>query len=230
MTAAKNPASPKAAKALKPAPERIQGLFAALAEAIPNPTTELVSETPFQLLVAVVCSAQMTDAGVNRATEPLFKIIKTPADMLKLGEEALQEYLKSINYWRTKAKNVMALSQKLVERHNGEVPATREELETLPGVGRKTANVILNVLFHQPTIPVDTHVFRVSHRLGLATGATPEAVEAELEAVVPPAYRPDAHHLLILHGRYTCTAKAPKCATCPVAAFCPSFPLPQAAK
>lgn len=201
---------------------RVAALFQALQTHNPNPTTELIAHTPFQLLVAVVLSAQMTDAGVNKATAPLFQTVKTPQDVLDMGEEALANALKSINYWRTKARHVVALSQQLVVQFGGQVPHTREALQSLPGVGRKTANVVLNVLYGAPTMPVDTHVFRVAHRLGLAMGKTPEGVEEELYRIIPQTALPHAHHWLILLGRYTCTARAPKCGQCPVACFCPS--------
>jgi len=204
----------------KAKPQDIVAIFKAFQQANPHPRTELLYHTPYQLLVAVVLSAQATDRGVNLATEPLFKKVKTSADMLAFGEPALLEAIKSIGLFRTKAKNVMALSAQLEQQHGGNVPRTREELEALPGVGRKTANVVLNQLYGQPTIAVDTHVFRVARRLGLSRGNTPEAVEADLHKVIPAEFQQHAHHWLILHGRYTCVARKPKCAVCPVAVYC----------
>jgi endonuclease III len=186
----------------------------------PAPETELVHETPFTLLVAVVLSAQATDAGVNKATPALFKVADTPARMVKLGEERLRDYIKTIGLYRTKAKNLIALSQKLIDEHGGEVPREREALEALPGVGRKTANVVLNVAFGEETIAVDTHIFRVGNRTGLATGKTPREVEDKLNAIVPAQYRRHAHHWLILHGRYTCVARRPLCEKCIIADLC----------
>lgn len=202
-------------------PQRVRALFETFREGNPNPTTELAYTNPFQLLVAVVLSAQMTDKGVNKATAPLFENIQTPAQMLALGEEGLLPYLKSINYNRTKAKNVLALSAALEHQHAGQVPSTHAELTALPGVGNKTANVILNTLFHAPTIAVDTHVLRVAQRLGLSTGTTPAAVEADLLKSIPAEFIPNAHHWLILHGRYVCVARTPKCGGCPVEKLCP---------
>jgi endonuclease-3 len=191
-----------------------------LAEARPDPTTELGNINPFTLLVAVVLSAQATDAGVNKATEPLFKVADTPEKMLALGEARLIDYIKTIGLFRTKAKNVIGLARMLIDRHGGTVPASREALEALPGVGRKTANVVLNVAFGEPTIAVDTHIFRVGNRTGLAPGKTPLAVEEALEKIVPPRFKHGAHHWLILHGRYVCIARKPRCAACVVAALC----------
>jgi endonuclease-3 len=199
---------------------RIEEIFARFAAANPEPRGELYYTNPFTLLVAVVLSAQATDAGVNKATPALFAIADTPEKMAALGEERVREAIKTIGLFRTKAKNVVALSQLLVERHGGAVPQTREELTALPGVGRKTANVVLNIAFHQPTIAVDTHLFRISNRLPLAKGATPEAVEKGLEAVVPEKYLLHAHHWLILHGRYVCKARKPECGRCIVADLC----------
>jgi endonuclease-3 len=193
---------------------RIEAIFSRLADACPEPKGELFYTNPFTLLVAVVLSAQATDAGVNKATPALFDEADTPEKMVALGEDRVREAIKTIGLFRTKAKNVVALSRLLIERHGGNVPQTREELTALPGVGRKTANVVLNIAFHQPTIAVDTHIFRVSNRLPLAKGATPEAVEAGLEAVVPPNYLLHAHHWLILHGRYVCKARKPECGRC----------------
>jgi endonuclease-3 len=200
--------------------ENVARFFALLAAERPDPTTELDYINPYTLLVAVVLSAQATDVGVNRATEPLFKIADTPAKMVTLGEPKLRDYIKTIGLYRTKAANVIGLSEMLLEKHGGEVPANREALEELPGVGRKSANVVLNVAFGQPTIAVDTHIFRVANRTGLAPGKDPRAVEAALEAVVPPQYLQHAHHWLILHGRYVCTARNPKCPSCAVNHLC----------
>jgi endonuclease-3 len=196
--------------------QRIRTLFETFRAQNPAPTTELHYTTPFQLLVAVVLSAQMTDKGVNKATAPLFAKIQTPAQMVALREEGLLPYLASINYNRTKAKNVLALSRALVENHGGEIPQTQAQLTALPGVGNKTANVILNTLFHVPVIAVDTHVLRVSQRLGLTTATTPDNAAADLLKIIPPEFLPHAHHWLILHGRYVCTARSPRCGDCPV--------------
>jgi endonuclease-3 len=198
----------------------IPEFFARLKKAIPEPETELEYETVYQLLVAVVLSAQATDAGVNRATEPLFKIIKTPQQMLALGERKLISYIKTIGLYRTKARNVMGLSKLLVENHGGEVPHSHEELQALPGVGRKTANVVMNVAFGEATIAVDTHIFRVGNRTGLAPGKTPLEVELRLLKRVPDEYRLHAHHWLILHGRYSCKARKPECPRCVVNDLC----------
>jgi endonuclease-3 len=200
---------------------RTQAILAELAKANPSPTTELDYGNPYQLLVAVVLSAQATDKGVNKATKGLFTQVTTPQHMVALGEDALLTHIKTIGLYRAKGKNVIALSQQLISHHNGEVPRNREELERLPGVGRKTANVVLNTVWGEPTMAVDTHVFRVAHRLGLSRGKTPRAVEDDLMALLPPAYAQHAHHWFILHGRYTCTARAPKCASCPVNHLCP---------
>ena len=201
-------------------PAVIPEFFARLKKAIPEPVTELEYDSVYQLLVAVVLSAQATDAGVNRATEPLFKIVKTPQQMLKLGEKKLIGYIKSIGLFRTKARNVIALSKILVEKHGGEVPHTHEELQELPGVGRKTANVVMNVAFGEATIAVDTHIFRVGNRTGLAPGKNPLEVELKLLKRVPEEYRLHAHHWLILHGRYTCKARQPECPRCVVNDLC----------
>ena len=204
--------------------------FRRLAEANPSPTTELESTNPYQLLVAVVLSAQATDASVNIATKPLFERIKTPPQMVDFGEERLREAIKTIGLFNTKAKNVIALSQALIDRHGGDVPRTREELQALPGVGRKTANVVLNTAFGEETFAVDTHVFRVCNRTGLAPGKTVDEVEAKLEKIVPQPFRRDAHHWLILHGRYTCKARLPECWRCPVIDLCrykPKTPSPE---
>jgi endonuclease-3 len=194
--------------------------FRRLAEANPSPTTELESGNPYQLLVAVVLSAQATDASVNIACRPLFERIKAPRQMVDFGEERLRDAIKTIGLFNTKAKNVIALSQALIDRHNGEVPKTREELQALPGVGRKTANVVLNTAYGEETFAVDTHVFRVCNRTGLAPGKTVDEVEAKLEKIVPQPFRRDAHHWLILHGRYTCKARLPECWRCPVIDLC----------
>jgi len=191
-----------------------------LAETRPIPRTELEFLNPFTLLVAVVLSAQATDVGVNRATPALFALADTPAAMLALGEERVAGLIRTIGLYRTKAKNVVALSRLLVERHHGEVPREREALEALPGVGRKTANVVMNVAFEEPTIAVDTHIFRVGNRTGLAPGKTPHAVELGLEAVTPAQYKLNAHHWLILHGRHVCKARKPDCPNCVVASLC----------
>ncbi|WP_341633592.1 endonuclease III [Sphingomonas agri] len=200
--------------------DQVFEFFRRLAEANPSPTTELEFTNPYTLLVAVVLSAQATDAGVNIATRPLFGRISSPDQMIDLGEEDLREAIKTIGLFNTKAKNVIALSKALIEHHGGEVPATREQLQELPGVGRKTANVVLNTAFGQETFAVDTHVFRVCNRSGLAPGKTVEEVEAKLERIVPQPFRRDAHHWLILHGRYTCKARLPECWRCPVTDLC----------
>jgi endonuclease III len=205
--------------------------FRRLAEANPAPTTELNYSNPYTLLVAVVLSAQATDAGVNIATRDLFKRINTPRQMVDFGEDALREQIKTIGLFNTKAKNVIALSEALIRDHGGEVPRTREELEKLPGVGRKTANVVLNTAFGEETFAVDTHVFRVCNRTGLAPGKTVEVVEAKLDKIVPQPFRRDAHHWLILHGRYICKARLPECWRCPVIDLCrykPKTPSPEA--
>ena len=200
--------------------EQVFEFFHRLAEANPSPTTELCYTNPYTLLVAVVLSAQATDASVNVACAPLFKQIKTPWQMLELGEEALREAIKTVGLFNTKAKNVILLSQALIDRHGGEVPRTRDELQALPGVGRKTANVVLNTAFGEETFAVDTHVFRVCNRTRLAPGKTPDEVEAKLDRIVPQPFRRDAHHWLILHGRYTCKARLPECWLCPVVDLC----------
>lgn len=202
------------------APAEIEAFFARLAAANPAPRTELAYLNPFTLLVAVVLSAQATDIGVNKATKALFAEAPTPQAMLDLGEERLREHIRTIGLYRNKAKNVMALSRILVERHGGEVPRERAALEALPGVGRKTANVILNTAFGEPTIAVDTHVFRLANRTGLAPGRTPDAVEARLNEVVPERFKHGAHHWLILHGRHVCKARRPECPHCVVRDLC----------
>jgi len=194
--------------------------FRRLAEENPSPTTELVSSNPYQLLVAVVLSAQATDASVNVATRPLFERIKTPRQMVDFGEQRLRDAIKTIGLFNTKAKNVIALSQALIDRYGSEIPRTREQLEELSGVGRKTANVVLNTAFGEETFAVDTHVFRVCNRTGLAAGKTVEEVERKLDKIVPQPFRRDAHHWLILHGRYTCKARLPECWRCPVIDLC----------
>jgi len=201
-------------------PSEVERFFALLAKERPDPTTELGFINPYTLLVAVVLSAQATDVSVNKATEPLFRIADTPEKMLALGEARLIDCIRTIGLFRTKARNVIALSRILLEQHNGMVPPLREALEALPGVGRKTANVVLNVAFGQATIAVDTHIFRVANRTGLAPGKTPLDVEAGLERVVPERYRMHCHHWLILHGRYVCTARKPRCESCAVRALC----------
>ncbi len=195
-------------------------IFTRLATAIPDPTTELNYTNPFELLVAVVLSAQATDKGVNQATARLFAVANTPESILALGEEGLKSHIKTIGLFNSKAKHIIELCRLLLERHEGEVPATREALEALPGVGRKTANVILNTAFGQPTIAVDTHIFRVSNRTGNAPGKNVLEVEQKLERHVPKAHKKDAHHLLILHGRYTCIARKPRCGSCVIADLC----------
>ena len=203
--------------------------FRRLAEANPHPETELESGNSYQLLVAVVLSAQATDAGVNRATRRLFAEVETPAQMLTLGEDGLKQHIKTIGLFNSKAKNVIALSQALVDQHGGEVPASRDALEKLAGVGRKTANVVMNCAFGAETFAVDTHIFRVGNRTGLAKGKTPLAVELKLEKAVPQPFRLHAHHWLILHGRYICKARRPECWRCPVidlCAFKPKTPAP----
>lgn len=197
-----------------------RAIFTRLKQANPAPTTELKYRTPFELLVAVILSAQATDKGVNKATEQLFKAANTPQAMLKLGLRGLKRYVKSIGLFNTKAANILKTSKILVEQHGGEVPRTREALEALPGVGRKTANVILNTAFGEPTIAVDTHIFRVANRTGLAPGRNVREVETKLMQAVPRTYRQDAHHWLILHGRYICVARAPRCAICPIYDLC----------
>ncbi len=207
----------------------IAELYRRLADRTPNPETELEYLNTYTLLVAVVLSAQATDAGVNLATRDLFKKVQTPQQMLELGEERLREAIKTIGLFNTKAKNVILLSRVLVEQYDGEVPADRDLLVALPGVGRKTANVVMNTAFGAETFAVDTHIFRVSNRTGLAPGKNPLEVELKLEKVTPPPYRRDAHHLLILHGRYVCKARTPECWRCVIADICrykPKTPAP----
>jgi endonuclease III len=203
---------------------RTEAIFERLAAANPAPKGELKYINPFTLLVAVVLSAQATDAGVNKATPALFAIADTPEKMAALGEERITEKIKTIGLYRTKAKNLVALSRAIVERHGGETPRSREELEALPGVGRKTANVVLNTVFGEPTLAVDTHVFRVANRLAIAPGKTPREVEDGLLRVVPDRFLPHAHHWLILHGRYVCMARKPLCGVCVVVDLCPYEP------
>ena len=195
-------------------------LFARLKAANPNPRTELEFKNPYTLLVAVVLSAQATDKGVNKATAPLFAKVDSPQKMVALGETRLREAIKTIGLFNTKAKNVIALSEALIRDHGGKVPEDREALEKLPGVGRKTANVVLNVAFGHATIAVDTHIFRVANRTGLAPGTTPLEVERGLEKIIPEAYKRDSHHWLILHGRYVCVARKPNCPACVIADLC----------
>jgi endonuclease III len=214
ISAAKKPAARKypAAKA--------EALYAALAAGNPDPRTELAFTDPYTLVVAVALSAQATDVSVNKATTGLFKAANTPRKMLALGEAGVAEHIRTIGLWPNKAKNVIALSQMLIDEFGGTVPQTRDELVRLPGVGRKTANVVLNEAFGQPTMAVDTHIFRVSNRTGLARGKTPDKVEAALERVTPEIYRKGAHHWLILHGRYVCKARKPECWRCSIEALC----------
>ena len=200
--------------------EQVFEFFRRLAEENPSPTTELEYENPYTLLVAVVLSAQATDASVNIATRPLFERAKTPEQMVSLGEAKVRDAIKTIGLFNTKAKNVIALSEALIRDHGSKVPGTREELEKLPGVGRKTANVVLNTAFHEETFAVDTHIFRVCNRTGLATGKDVLKVELKLEKVVPQPFRLNAHHWLILHGRYICKARKPECWRCPVIDLC----------
>ena len=216
---------PSPRKAAKRAPrglgkEKTYEIFRILADDRPDPKTELDFVNPYTLVVAVALSAQATDVGVNKATKKLFEIADTPEKMLALGEEGVAQHIKTIGLWRNKAKNVIALSQLLIDEFGGEVPQTRDELTRLPGVGRKTANVVLNEAFGHATIAVDTHIFRVSNRTGLAPGKTPDDVEDQLERVTPLEFKKGAHHWLILHGRYVCIARKPKCWTCPIDALC----------
>ena len=199
---------------------RRQEIFTRLRNANPEPTTELLYGNPFQLLIAVILSAQATDTGVNKATRALFKKVKTPRAMLKLGEEGLREHIKTIGLYNTKARNILRSCAMLEEQHGGKVPEDRAALEALPGVGRKTANVVLNTAFGQPTIAVDTHIFRVSNRTGIAPGKNVVEVEQRLLRLVPDEFRQDAHHWLILHGRYTCVARKPRCQSCCLSDLC----------
>ena len=215
----KTPAKPKPARSRYSKAE-IEAIFRRFAEAEPEPKGELYAVNTFTLLVAVVLSAQATDAGVNKATPELFRLADTPAKMVALGEDRIRDLIKTIGLFKTKAKNVFLLSQKLVAEHGGEVPATREALQALPGVGRKTANVVLNIAFGQPTIAVDTHIFRLANRLGLAPGKTPEEVEKKLAVLIPEPYVRHSHHWLILHGRYVCKARRPECGRCLISDLC----------
>jgi endonuclease-3 len=200
--------------------EKRTEIFSRLRDANPHPTTELKYANPFQLLVAVILSAQSTDVGVNKATTALFKKVRTPAALLKLGEEGLREYIKTIGLFNTKAKNIIKTCAILVEHHGGKVPDDRAALEALPGVGRKTANVVLNTAFGHSTIAVDTHIFRVANRTGIAPGKNVAEVEQRLLRLVPDAFKRDAHHWLILHGRYTCVARKPRCQSCIISDLC----------
>ena len=201
-------------------PARRRAIFRRLQAANPSPTTELLHETPFELLVAVMLSAHTTDKSVNGATRKLFPVANTPAAIAKLGVEGVKPYLKTVGLYNTKAKNLIGLAQQIIEQHGGEVPDSREALEALPGVGRKTASIILNMVFGQTEIAVDTHIFRVANRTGLAPGNTPRAVEDELVATTPKEYMKDAHHWLLLHGRYVCVARVPACPKCIIADLC----------
>ncbi len=201
-------------------PDEIQTMFETLSKGNPEPKTELNYHNPYTLVVAVALSAQATDVGVNKATKALFEKVDSPQEMIKLGEEKLIEHIKTIGLYRNKAKNVIALSHKIIDEFNGEVPKTRAELETLPGVGRKTANVVMNVAYGEPTIAVDTHIFRVSNRTGIAPGKNVVEVELELEKCVPTEFLMHAHHWLILHGRYICKARKPNCVACQIADVC----------
>ena len=221
---AKSPTPPKGPKRLKypPEPARVEAIFTRFEAMEPEPRTELKFRDPYTLVTAVALSAQATDVSVNKATDRLFEVADTPQKMLALGEEGLIPYIASIGLFRTKAKNVIAAARILVEQYGGVVPLERDKLQALPGVGRKTASVVLNELGVEPAIAVDTHVFRVSHRLGLSNAPTPDKVEAQLFKVVPPKWLTRAHHWLILHGRYTCVAQRPRCENCVVAQWCPS--------
>ncbi|MGE0765160.1 MAG: endonuclease III [Hyphomicrobiaceae bacterium] len=219
VTAAKRN-RPAARSGRRMAPEAVREMFRRFQAADPTPKGELEYLNPFTLLVAVVLSAQATDAGVNKATRHLFARAETPEKMVALGEEAVREFIKTIGLFRNKAKNVIALSEALIAKHGGQVPREREALEALPGVGRKTANVVLNIAFGEPTIAVDTHLFRLANRLALAPGKTPLAVEQKLLRIIPPEYLLHAHHWLILHGRYICKALRPRCEICPIADLC----------
>lgn len=200
--------------------KKIVAMFSRLRDANPKPTTELIYRTPFELLIAVILSAQATDKGVNLATRGLFKVANTPRAIAALGVDGLSRYIRTIGLFNSKAKNIIATCNLLLERHGGEVPEDREALEALPGVGRKTANVILNTAFGHPTIAVDTHIFRVSNRTGLAPGKNVREVEERLLRVIPDEFKQDAHHWLILHGRYTCIARKPKCPECIIVDLC----------
>ena len=214
------PTSQRAVRGSRLTREQIVELFTRLRALNPKPTTELLYTTPFELLVAVVLSAQATDVGVTKATRRLYPVANTPAALLALGEESLKGHINTIGLFNAKAANVIALCRQLLDLHDGEVPNSREALEALPGVGRKTANVVLNTAFGEPTIAVDTHIFRVSNRTGLAPGKDVRAVEDKLVKLVPDAFKRDAHHWLILHGRYTCKARKPDCPHCPIRDIC----------
>lgn len=220
MAARRKPARSRRRQPPRLGPAEVRRLYERLHVAIPSPRSELVYATPYQLLVSVILSAQATDRSVNLATRPLFAAAATPAALAALGERGIAPFIRTIGLWRMKAKNVAAASRLLIERHGGEVPRERAALEALPGVGRKTANVVLNVAFNEPTIAVDTHIFRVSNRTGLAPGKDVRAVEDGLVSVTPPEFALEAHHHLILHGRYTCTARKPKCPECPIRDLC----------
>ena len=200
--------------------EQVISVFERFKSENPAPTTELIATNNYTLLVSVVLSAQATDKSVNKATESLYQKVNTPQKMLELGEEGLIEYIKSIGLYKNKAKNVIALSKILIEKFNSEIPKTREDLMSLPGVGRKTANVILNVVYGEKTMPVDTHLLRISPRIGLSFGTTPESIETDLLKIIPDEYMQHAHHWLILHGRYVCTARNPKCSECLISDIC----------
>ena len=195
-------------------------IFSTLQKNNPTPTTELIFNSNFELLIAVILSAQATDISVNKATAKLFFVANTPKEIVLLGEEELKKYLKTINYYPTKTKHILQTCEILIEKFNSQVPDNRADLESLPGVGRKTANVILNTAFGESTIAVDTHIFRVSNRIGLTSGKTPRAVEDQLTKIIPKKYLRDAHHWLVLHGRYICTARNPKCSECPIEKWC----------
>lgn len=199
---------------------QVRDLFLRLQALNPHPVTELEYSSPFELLVAVILSAQSTDKGVNLATRRLFPMARTPEQMLALGETGLADYVRTVGLYPTKVRNILATCRLLIEHHGGQVPPDRESLEQLPGVGRKTANVVLNSAFGQPTMPVDTHIFRVANRLGLARGTTPREIEDRLLAVIPPEFLLNAHHWLLLHGRYVCKARSPECVRCPVLDLC----------
>jgi endonuclease III len=201
-------------------PAKVNAIFRALTKAIPNPRTELVYHSNFELLIAVILSAHTTDVSVNKATAVLFKIANTPEKIFKLGESKLKHYIKSIGLYNAKAKNIIKACELLITKHKSRIPGTREELEELPGVGRKTANVILNIVFKQPVLAVDTHIFRVANRTKLAVGKTPLIVEQKLTAIIPAKYKLHAHHLLVLHGRYVCRARKPLCPECPICEWC----------
>lgn len=200
--------------------EKRTAIFSALRARMPAPTTELNYKTPFELLIAVILSAQATDISVNKATDKLYKVAATPEAILRLGVAGLKRYIRTIGLYNSKAENIIKTCRLLIDKHDGKVPRTREELEALPGVGRKTANVVLNTAFGEPTIAVDTHIFRVSNRTGLAKGKTPLEVEKRLTRLTPEEFRKDAHHWLILHGRYVCKARTPLCSECPIIEWC----------